>query len=200
MRLTAATICSIGCEQMCFCSAFVSRSDAGLGERRHPALVQPDRHLPLGERLPHRLVRGIVEVAAADRVRPGEHAAEPEVVVDPQHFGGRGVGILQRDHADAVQPLAVAAAEVGEPVVVRAARGRRRSPGRARCSRSRTGRTTGRGTRGRRPRRPCRRVARRRRSRARTRRGRARRTWPRCARRGGRSAPPTSRSPSRPAC
>ena len=182
MRLTAATICSIGCEQMCFCSAFVSRSDPAWGSGGMPPSCSPIVIRRSESAFHTGSYAGSSRLRPCDRIGSREHAAEPELVVHAQHLGGSSVGILQREHADAEQPVAVSARRSRRASCCTRGRSQRRSSGRARCSQSRRARTTGRGTRDRRPRCPCRRVGRRRRSRARTRRGTARRTWPRCVR------------------
>ena len=95
------------------------------GDDHRAALVDGDGHGALLGGLPHRLVGAIRQRAPAARVGPYEGGHEPELVTGPAQLGGRGHGVLHRDHGRAEQPRGVGGAVRGQPVVVGAGDGHR---------------------------------------------------------------------------
>ena len=84
--------------------------------------MEPDRPARVGGRLPHRVVHGVVEMPPFDhRVGTDERPHEVRGVRGALNLGRRRLDVLLRDDRDAEQAVGCVAAEVGEPVVVRAA-------------------------------------------------------------------------------
>ncbi len=89
--------------------------------RRHPraeARMNRDCDVELFSGAPKRLVGGIVETPAVERIWAHEHGLEAEVAHDAAHLAHRFIDILQRHRRDRVQAPRIRAAEVGHPVVV----------------------------------------------------------------------------------
>ena len=109
------------------------RISHALGEAQQAARVRhvtvrrrmdADRATELGRGAPERVVVGVVQLLGAPVRRGSEHdRLEVELLDAATHLGDGGVDVLERNHADAVEPARRRRAVVAQPVVVRATRG-----------------------------------------------------------------------------
>ena len=116
---------SRGCETTWRSKQIVAEAVADLrhfsGSRRG---MKPERNSQFLQGRPHRIEIARVPRHIAQRLRPGEHTDKPQLADGALRFLDSFVGIVERDHPDALQTFRVRLAEIIEPVVV-GARNRR---------------------------------------------------------------------------
>ena len=86
-------------------------------------LVEADRHVQLLQRVPQRVVPGVVPVPAVDDVGADEDGLEAQLLHRSPRLRHGVVDVVDGDHARAEHPVGVDGAEVVHPVVVGASDG-----------------------------------------------------------------------------
>ncbi len=96
----------------------------GRRKKRARAFMNQQRHSQLDHRLVQRIVIGIVDVAALDRIRPDEYAFEAEFIYGAFCFFDGEFHVLDWNHADTQEPFSIRSAVIVQPIIVGAAQRR----------------------------------------------------------------------------
>src|SRR5215813_15056793 len=91
---------------------------AGLGHDGPRPFVHADRHLQLRGKRVDRKVVGMAKCSALEPVRAPENARQAQLLFCAAEFLYRELRIVQRDERNTLEPCAVMAAILGQPVVV----------------------------------------------------------------------------------
>src|SRR4030095_12323816 len=86
--------------------------------------MKTEREVQFFERVPERLVVGIIPVLSVDQIRSQKHGAKPVFFHDPVSFLDGVVNVINRNHPGAKQAGRIGSAKVMKPVVVGTREGR----------------------------------------------------------------------------